>query len=990
MTQPNNAPPFNPPGIPSNATPGQRRRIQEQIDRARHHHDRLWVDTFSFIITVDTNTSFGVFRGTEVNIELRADGRPFSYNKTESFQGVIRSISVSGWTDDQKHVITGRGLQGLLNNPMGLPYTLTVTNAPDVTSTSISSLAIMKVRFGIVTAGSPTYFINAASGDVVDGSGRGVAVFDDFLGLNARIRAEQSFLDRSLRQAQTLIDAIPDPETTVDSVCDDASVTLLYSRYRRAGGTLSCEDWDEAGRPAGPPTNDPPTVALRLSKETAAGGESVPFTLNSRDPEGDTLTETISVTGGSVARFLGVYTRNWVMPAAQSTDRQYTLTASISDGVNPAVVRSATITVEAASSTGGTATNDPPTVSVAADRTELAEGQTATLTATAADDDGSIASYRWSRNGVRQAGQTGSTVTVTRATVGRWTCVVTDDDGATASASVTITRAVAPNQNPTVQLSAASRSVPPGLFIRITATASDPDNDPLTYAWFVGNARQMSTSSTFDLLNPTRISENENVSVRCEVSDGRGGTASSTIQMVRTAWPVETINQPPTGTLTVDDETVDGGDTVDITLVSSDPDGDTVTAMWSFTGGSLSGDNDDTTRTWTAPTASNDDVTYVIIVTLSDGTLNATVQTEVTVTGTGMVEQDPCEQEETITAYDEYLERGNSVYSTCAEWVEADRPLDDPQTTVTVPSPEVDEGVCSALTLEGQANTTGYLAYIRAYVAALGTLPSITCEQWVAVGKPASPSVLGAATNTRSYFDLEIDNSEDDIVAITSVQITDRTTFMVTRSIAGFDYTILDENTVRVFVEWDPVGTFAGGFDGDPSPYLYFYDVVVTVHRRDNEKIRSFRVPSSIAFAGPREQCFPEWVPGSSDEAAISVLDQQESYVRRFSAAPEIITLPLYWHHPQQPDDSSLKLASDVRPGLVYDIHIPSQEASRDLNVRALCISTNYLGDLPGSDMKLAYFLKLADIRRTVRRRALTVDMRQLQIDNRPLEVVQR
>ena len=789
--------------------------------------------------------------------------------------------------------------------------------------------------------------------------------------LTTQIGAICSEITRDIELANQIIRSAPAPGTSqpiVRGPCDDPSVVLLYGGYTNAGGTLSCTDWDAAGRPSGPPTNDPPTSVLRLSKDVADGGEEVPFTLNYRDPDGDTVTEQISVTGGTVERGLfGLFERTWTMPAAQATDRQYTITASVSDGFNPAVVRSQTITVRAAEETNPEpATNQPPTVSLMADRTLLLPGESATITATANDPDGpnSSITYRWQRDGTTVAGQTGTSVTVPRSQVGRWTCVVTDQAGATASASITIAATLPPNQPPTVSVSPTNPSVAYGESVRLQATASDPDGDPLEYEWFIGNEAQMNSASNFLVSNDEQLMADEDVTISCRVNDPRGAIAtdSVTVRLLKAPPPPTTPNRPPTGNLLPNPKTVDGSGTSIITLTTSDPDADTVTAEWLTTGGTLSGSNADRSRTWTAPPAQNSDVVYTVQVTLSDGVLTTIVSTELIVTGTGMVQVEPCEQDSTVEGFEAYIDRGNSVYGNCEEWVAGGRPLNDPVTTPvqpTSPTETAPPGVCSRETPEGLENADDFTAYVVSYVGTIGRAPSFTCETWVAAGKPSAPAQLGAATNITSYIDHTFDDPNEDIIGIGGVTIVDQTVGVITneRAIVAASYEIVGTRTIRLLIEWDPVGNYDAN-----TGYFYSYQITATVLHRDEEKIRDIRIQSSISYVGNRPQNFPPWVPGASDEVSRAVLDAQESYVRRFSTAPEIITLPLYWHHPPQPDDVNLAIAADVEPGKVYDIHIPASFNNRSINERALCVATFYLGDSPGSDVKLAQFLRLASV----------------------------
>lgn len=85
------------------------------------------------------------------------------------------------------------------------------------------------------------------------------------------------------------------------------------------------------------------------------------------------------------------------------------------------------------------------------------------------------------------------------------------------------------NHPPTVTCSASPTTVMTGQSVQLSASASDPDNDPLTYVWHAdtGNLSQNNSSATWDTAGVAAGS----YTISVHVSDGRGGTAdcSSTI-----------------------------------------------------------------------------------------------------------------------------------------------------------------------------------------------------------------------------------------------------------------------------------------------------------------------------------------------------------------------------------------------------------------------------------------------------------------------------
>jgi outer membrane protein OmpA-like peptidoglycan-associated protein len=91
------------------------------------------------------------------------------------------------------------------------------------------------------------------------------------------------------------------------------------------------------------------------------------------------------------------------------------------------------------------------------------------------------------------------------------------------------------NNNPTVNCEIERSEISPGETVRVRANASDSDGDTLTYEWSASAGRIVGSgpSVTFD---STGMAPGSSATITVRVSDGRGGTATSTCN-VRTPAP---------------------------------------------------------------------------------------------------------------------------------------------------------------------------------------------------------------------------------------------------------------------------------------------------------------------------------------------------------------------------------------------------------------------------------------------------------------------
>ena len=249
----------------------------------------------------------------------------------------------------------------------------------------------------------------------------------------------------------------------------------------------------------GPVANRNPVAVVTPSSKTITLGDSVVLDgSQSYDPDGTVAsykwstgetTKTIKVSPTSTSSYSLVVTDN---KGATSTAAAATVTVKIEHNANP---------IAEISSTGLT----------------INAGQSVTLDASVSHDpDGRIVAYKWSN------GATTPAITVSPAADTTYQVVVTDDKGATDSASATVVVIPAnDNRPPVVSIEASKTEINEGASVTLTAKATDPDGDPLTYQWNNG-----ATTATITV-KPTTTT-----TYTLTVSDGKANGSASQDQTI--------------------------------------------------------------------------------------------------------------------------------------------------------------------------------------------------------------------------------------------------------------------------------------------------------------------------------------------------------------------------------------------------------------------------------------------------------------------------
>jgi hypothetical protein len=152
-----------------------------------------------------------------------------------------------------------------------------------------------------------------------------------------------------------------------------------------------------------------------------------------------------------------------------------------------------------------------------------------------------------------------------------------------------------------------------GTSIQLTPVVSDPDNEPLHYCWSVsaGTLDNGACGEPIYCAPLTCYCNGEDVTVSLTVTDACGLSATDSVTI-----HVNNVNGAPTVNLGPDLCVLEC-DTLIITPVVADPDGDALTYTWSANGGSIS-DHCSSVGIYTAPQVDCEGGTATITLTVVD------------------------------------------------------------------------------------------------------------------------------------------------------------------------------------------------------------------------------------------------------------------------------------------------------------------------------------------------------------------------------------
>ncbi|MGE3509278.1 MAG: PIG-L family deacetylase [Vicinamibacterales bacterium] len=404
--------------------------------------------------------------------------------------------------------------------------------------------------------------------------------------------------------------------------------------------------------------NNPPAISSGPTATPATILDSATSTLSviATDPNGDALTYTWTVTGGSLS---GTGSSVTFTPPAVITQSVYRADVQISDGRGGVTTGSVNITVNPS--------NTPPiiTVAPAANPATMLDTAVSNLSVTASDANGDPLTYVWSATGGTVSGA-GNTATftpprITTQTIYRVDVTVTDGRGGSAVGSVSITvNPSSPSINialaatATASAEAGVQTAPKAIDGVVSGYPVDSTREWAAPGALIGQWIQLAWSAPqavyrvvlHDRINTDdqvhagtlTFSDGSSIAVGTLPNDGAGLTLdfpSRTISWVRftvtnaQGWNIglaefEVFNVSATGNTppqvingpTATPATITDIQTSAIAVSATDPDADVLAYNWQTNGGTVSGTGANVTFT---PPRIASATTYRITVTITDG-----------------------------------------------------------------------------------------------------------------------------------------------------------------------------------------------------------------------------------------------------------------------------------------------------------------------------------------------------------------------------------
>lgn len=270
----------------------------------------------------------------------------------------------------------------------------------------------------------------------------------------------------------------------------------------------------------------------------------------------------------------------------------------------------------------------------------VASGAPVQLSAEATDPDGDALRYAWTQEPAEPAGSfsdaaapapTWTAPQVTQDTPFKLVVRVSDAESASVQgqATVQVLKPAPVNQAPAVTEAASATPTPVTgqATVQLAVMTTDADGDTLSYAWTqVSPASPTGSFSSTTVRNPTwtppAVTAAQLFTLRVVVSDGKGGSAQSEVEVEARPEPQQNNAAPVLADPTPSSASVRAGDEVTLSASATDPDGDTLSYSWAqatpSTQGTFSAGQATAQAKWFSPPVSAD-TDFTFNVTVSDG-----------------------------------------------------------------------------------------------------------------------------------------------------------------------------------------------------------------------------------------------------------------------------------------------------------------------------------------------------------------------------------
>lgn len=322
------------------------------------------------------------------------------------------------------------------------------------------------------------------------------------------------------------------------------SVEMYMDEVRFGNQNAKLEDFLLDGATAPPPTNQLPTVNLGNNRTITLPSNSISITGTAADADGSISSFRWSqVSGPNTATIANGTTATATFSNLVQGTYSFRLTVTDNDGGTTAATVSVTVNPEVVQ-------NTPPVANAGNAITISLPTNTATLSGSGTDEDGTISSFRWRQISgpntatINNAAVAGTLISALVQGSYSFRLTVTDNDGATHSDDVTVTVNPAPVDNAApVSNAGSNRNITlPTNSTNISGSGTDVDGTIASYRW-----RQMNGPNTATIANAAAAGTSVSgliqgtYTFRLTVTDNDGATHSDDMNVTVNPAP----NQAP-------------------------------------------------------------------------------------------------------------------------------------------------------------------------------------------------------------------------------------------------------------------------------------------------------------------------------------------------------------------------------------------------------------------------------------------------------------